>query len=185
MVTSVKAPGLSWSWWTALSSHVSKHFSTNAASFTHSIETHDIEILPILMDKGQLLLTYATRWEPISFPANYCLIIHQAACRWIFSASSMKSELQCGAGLWKDLSQLWSECLVLSVCPACSASLCMLCWVGNPAHRVIAQWDKQGRVSGLLMWEHPMFLFPGMKAVRPQNKTLEENTRKNLKIQEN
>lgn len=124
MATSVKAPGLSWSWWTALFSHVSKHFSTNVASFTHSIETHDIEILPILMDKGQLVLTYATRWEPISFPANYCLIIHQAACRWIFSASSMKSELQCGAGLWKALPQLWSECLELSVLHGQPPSAC-------------------------------------------------------------
>lgn len=98
------------------------------------------------------------------FPVKLLLLcFHQAACRWIFNTSSMKRELWCEAGWWRALTQPWSECPVLSVCPACPASLCMLCWVGNPAHRVIAQWDKQGRVSGLLMWEPSMFPFPGMK----------------------
>lgn len=113
----------------------------------------------------------------------------------VFQSSSLQvvfqcfqHEKQCGSGWWRALMQPWSECLALSVCPACSTFLCMLRWEGNPAPRVISQWDKQGRVSGLTIWELcnvSLSWRESGQAYKSECWSKEQCHQENLKIQEN
>lgn len=106
----------------------------------------------------------------------WLLCFSQAVCRWLFNASSMESKLQCRNGRWRALMQPRCESLALPVYLMCPTFPCTLHWEGNPAPRVISQWDKKRKgewtydLSGL-----QRFSFLLWKQSGPQNRCWSEN----------